>query len=75
MKNYLLSILSILTVVTSFAQSDEELFNVYNVRNEKDGSVTVYANNSNVIEESVSIEFNALKNMEADVELPFKGNY
>ncbi len=72
MKNYILSILSFLIVTSSFAQVDDELFNIYNERNEEDGSVTVYADNANVIEVSATVEFNVLKNMQADVELPFK---
>ena len=51
---------------------DDENFKVYNVRNETDGSVTVYASNNHLCDESVLVEFTALKNMKADVEIPFK---
>lgn len=53
--------------------SKNEPFEVYNIRNEEDGSTVIYATNTYLCEESVSIEFNTLKNMVADVELPFKG--
>lgn len=68
------SILLIFVLVANYLFANkEELFNVYNVRNETDGSVVIYATNNYVCEESVFIEFTALKNMEADVDLPYKG--
>ena len=72
MKN-ICTISLLLLTFTGFTQSSDDLFEVYNVRNEDDGSTVVYATNRNVCEESVLITFNALKNMKADVELPFKG--
>jgi murein DD-endopeptidase MepM/ murein hydrolase activator NlpD len=58
--------------LSSFGQKNTELFEVYNVRNEEDGSTVVYATNNYLCEESVLIEFSTLKNMKADVELPYK---
>ena len=52
--------------------SVNEPFEVYNVQNEEDGSTVIYATNTFLCEESIIIEFNTLKNMEADVKLPFK---
>ncbi len=72
MKNSLFLLFVALFTFHSYAQSSDELFEVYNVRNEEDGSTVVYANNKNVCEESVLITFNVLKNMKADVELPYK---
>ena len=46
--------------------------NGINVRNEEDGSTVVYATNNYLCDESVLIKFNVLKNMKADVELPFR---
>lgn len=56
-----------------FAQKEDKIFDVYNVRNQEDGSVAVYATNNYLCDESVLIEFTTLKNMQADVDLPFKG--
>jgi len=73
MKNsFILFLLCLFTIATYSQKADNEIFEVYNVRNEKDGSAIVYANNDFVCDESVIIEFNVLKNMTADVELPFK---
>jgi murein DD-endopeptidase MepM/ murein hydrolase activator NlpD len=73
MKNTFILLLFNLFVLSLLAQkADKELFNVYNVRSEEDGSTVVYANNSFECDESLIIEFTALKNMKADVELPFK---
>ncbi len=72
MKKTLIIFLLQLFVCSAFSQNASELFKVYNIRNEKDGSTVVYANNNFVCDESVIIEFNTLKNMKADVDLPFK---
>jgi hypothetical protein len=71
MKTTTLILLSLLTLA-GFAQEDK-LFDVFNVRSETDGSVVVYAVNDRICDESVLITFTALKNMKADVELPFSG--
>jgi len=72
MKN-IITLLFILISLGNFAQKEEKLFDVYNVRNQEDGSAIVYATNNYVCDESVLIKFTTLKNMKADVELPFKG--
>ena len=72
MKN-IIALLFILLSLVGFTQQSEPLFDVYNVRNEEDGSAVVYATNNYLCDESVLIEFTTLKNMKADVELPFKG--
>ncbi|MDG1475559.1 MAG: M23 family metallopeptidase [Vicingaceae bacterium] len=72
MKN-IIALLFISISLVSFAQKEEKLFDVYNVRNQEDGSAVVYATNNYICDESVLITFNTLKNMEADVKLPFKG--
>lgn len=72
MKNVFTLLLLALITLPNFAQKDDELFNVYNVRNEEDGSAVVYATNNYLCDESVLIEFNVLKNMEADVDLPYR---
>tara|TARA_B100000809_G_C15114368_1_gene521823 strand:- start:1123 stop:1974 length:852 start_codon:yes stop_codon:yes gene_type:complete len=74
--NQMKNILTLLLVVVSlsvFAQKSDKEFEVYNVRNQEDGSAVVYATNNYLCEESVLITFNTLKNMKADVDLPFKG--
>jgi murein DD-endopeptidase MepM/ murein hydrolase activator NlpD len=71
MKN-IFTISLLLLAFTGYAQNSDDLFEVYNVRNEEDGSTVVYAKNKNLCEESVLITFNALKNMKIDAELPFK---
>ena len=53
--------------------SKNEPFEVYNIQNEEDGSTVIYATNTFLCEESIIIEFSILKNMVADVQLPFKG--
>lgn len=73
MKNIFTLLLITVFPFLNYAQNSDDLFEVYNVRNEDDGTTVVYAKNKNVCEESVLIVFNTLKNMEADVELPFKG--
>jgi len=73
MKNILL-ILSIFLTSLGIAQNSiNEPFEVYNIRNEEDGSRVIYAKNNYWCDESVILDFNTLKNMKADVELPFKG--
>ena len=72
MKN-IITLLFILVSLGNFAQKDEKQFDVYNIRNEEDGSAVVYATNNYACDESVLIKFTTLKNMKADVELPFKG--
>jgi murein DD-endopeptidase MepM/ murein hydrolase activator NlpD len=72
MKYFFIVIYLVVSSSQNFAQTPSELFKVYNVRDEKDGSTVVYATNNFLCEESVIIEFNTLKNMVADVELPFK---
>ena len=72
MKNTIALFLLTFLSFQSFAQSSDDMFDVYNVRNEEDGSTVVYATNKYLCDESVLITFNALKNMKADVELPFK---
>jgi len=72
MKNRLTLLLFILSL-SAFAQQVDQAFEVYNVRSQKDGSTVVYATNNYLCDESVLITFNSLKNMKADVELPFKG--
>lgn len=72
MKNILALVLTLISLV-SFAQENDKIFDVYNVRSQEDGSVVVYATNNYICDESVLISFNSLKNMEADVKLPFKG--
>lgn len=66
-----LYLILVFSSLVSFAQQEE--FDVYNVRNQDDGSVVVYATNSYLCDESVLITFSTIKNMEADVKLPFKG--
>jgi murein DD-endopeptidase MepM/ murein hydrolase activator NlpD len=73
MKDKILSFLLIFLNLTVLAQGADEQFDVFNVRNETDGSTVVYATNNYPCEESVLIEFSVLKNMKADVELPYKG--
>jgi murein DD-endopeptidase MepM/ murein hydrolase activator NlpD len=72
MKNILALFLTLISLV-SFTQENDKMFDVYNVRSQEDGSVVVYATNNYICDESVLISFNSLKNMEADVKLPFKG--
>jgi murein DD-endopeptidase MepM/ murein hydrolase activator NlpD len=72
MKNILVLGLISLFSLPFFAQDPNEMFDVYNVRNEEDGSTVVYATNKYLCEESVFIEFNTLKNMKADVKLPYR---
>jgi len=72
MKNIFGLILFTLIALPNFAQDPNEPFYVYNVRSEEDGTAVVYATNNYHCDESVLIEFNVLKNMKADVELPFK---
>ncbi len=73
MKNIFVLLSIIVLTLPTFAQDSNEPFEVYNVRNEEDGSAVVYATNKYPCDESVLIEFNTLKNMEADVDLPFRG--
>ena len=73
MKKTLTILLFTISFLPLFAQDNLGPFEVYNVRNEEDGSTVVYARNNFKCDESVYIEFTALKNMEADVELPFRG--
>ena len=73
MKKSILFILIVFSFKCFSQKSDKERFTVYNVRNEEDGSCVVYATNKYLCDESVLITFNALKNMKADVELPYKG--
>ncbi|MCB0400652.1 MAG: M23 family metallopeptidase [Flavobacteriales bacterium] len=70
---YFLTYFLLLVSALMWGQSENELFQVYNVRDEATGAATIYVNNNYPCEHSVLIEFTALKNMEADVELPFKG--
>ncbi len=72
MKNGI-TILFILISLGNFAQKEDKIFDVYNIRNQEDGSVVVYATNNYLCDESVLIEFTTLKNMKSDVPLPFKG--
>jgi len=72
MKNILTLILIVGLSFPNFAQDTKAMFDVYNVRSEEDGSIAVYATNKYLCDESVLIKFTALKNMKADVELPFK---
>lgn len=72
MKNILTIPLILFFSLQNYAQNKDELFDVYNVRNEEDGSTVVYATNKYLCDESVLINFNVLKNMKADVDLPFK---
>lgn len=73
MLKYRLLIISFLLFFANLLAKQDKDFNVYNIRNEEDGSIVVYADNNFLCEESVLIEFTALKNMKADVDLPFKG--
>lgn len=73
MLKYRLLIISFLLFFSNFLAKQDKDFNVYNVRNEQDGSIVVYADNSFLCDESVLIEFTVLKNMKADVDLPYKG--
>lgn len=66
-------VLSICTVTINCCAQEDKNFKVYNERNKEDGSVIIYADNNYLCDESVLIEFTALKNMKADVDLPFKG--
>lgn len=70
---YLLFLLYAASTLFLYGQSDEDMFRVYNVRDEQTGAATIYVDNNYSIEHSVSIDFTALKNMKADVDLPFKG--
>ncbi len=71
---YIFSLAAVLLAfVPVFSQNSDDPFEVYNVRNEEDGSAVVYAKNNYLCDESVYIKFTALKNMKADVELPFEG--
>jgi len=72
MKN-ILALLLIIVSLSALAQKSDKEFDVYNVRNQEDGSAIVYATNNYLCDESVLIRFNTLKNMKADVDLPFKG--
>ncbi len=72
MKNSIVLLIAFIVTLNSFSQNKDELFDVYNVRNEEDGSTVVYATNRYLCDESVLITFNALKNMKADVELPYR---
>lgn len=67
------AVLLITISLGSFAQQSEKVFDVYNVRNDEDGTAVVYVTNNYPCDESVIITFNTLKNMKADVKLPFKG--
>lgn len=69
----LLSLLLLVSIGSSMYAQKDEKFNVFNIRNEEDGSAVVYATNDHPCDESVLIEFTALKNMKADVELPYRG--
>ncbi len=72
--NKILTLLFIAIIsIPTYAQDSDDPFEVYNVRSEEDGSTVVYAKNNFLCDESVYIEFTALKNMEADVKLPFEG--
>jgi murein DD-endopeptidase MepM/ murein hydrolase activator NlpD len=67
---------TLLLLIVSFsvsAQKQEKQFDVYNVRSQEDGSTVVYATNNYLCDESVLITFNTLKNMKADVKLPYEG--
>jgi murein DD-endopeptidase MepM/ murein hydrolase activator NlpD len=70
---YRFTLLLIIVSLNVFAKQADKEFEVYNVRNEADGSTVVYATNNYLCDESVLVTFNTLKNMKADVELPFKG--
>lgn len=72
MKKILTRLLFISIAIPNFAQDADDPFEIYNVRTE-DGTTIVYAKNNFLCDESVYIEFTALKNMEADVKLPFEG--
>ncbi|MBL4667682.1 MAG: M23 family metallopeptidase [Flavobacteriales bacterium] len=72
MKNVFILLILSFFILPSHAKDSEELFEVFNIRNEEDGSTVVYATNNYMCDESVLIEFNTLKNMEADVKLPFR---
>jgi murein DD-endopeptidase MepM/ murein hydrolase activator NlpD len=73
MKKNTFIILITIASLTSFAQNSKAPFEVYHVRNQEDGSTVVYAKNNYLCVESVSIDFTALKNMEADVKIPYEG--
>lgn len=72
MRNIFTIFFIIVFTLPNFSQNSDEQFEVYNVRNEENGTTVVYAKNNYLCEESVFIEFKTLKNMEADVDLPFK---
>lgn len=69
---FLIILLNILAGITTVYSQEDELLKVFNVR-EEDGTAVVYATNQHPCEESVLVEFTVLKNMEADVALPYKG--
>ena len=71
MKNFILVLLISTFTLSNYAQNSIESFQVFNERNEVDGTTIVYATNNFFCDESVLIKFNTLKNMEADVDLPF----
>lgn len=73
MKKNLFILLISITSIASFGQDSKAPFEVYNVRNEVDGSTVVYAKNNYLCDESVYIEFTSFKNMVADVKLPYEG--
>lgn len=73
MNKILILVLITTIALSTFSQKSIDQFEVYNLRNEEDGSTVVYAKNNYLCDESVYIEFNTLKNMKANVELPFKG--
>jgi len=70
-KVYLLLLIVIVTSYCFSQNDDNEPFEIFNERNE-DGSVVVFAKNNYLCDESVIIDFSVLKNMQTDVELPFK---
>ena len=55
MKNGITLLLLIFIGLTNYAQKSKEPFEVYNVRNEEDGSTVVYATNNYLCDESVLI--------------------
>jgi murein DD-endopeptidase MepM/ murein hydrolase activator NlpD len=73
MKNSLFILLISITSIASFAQDSKATFEVFNIRNEANGSTVVYAKNNYLCDESVYIEFTTFKNMEANVKLPYEG--
>ena len=69
----LLLVLIVFSALSGYSQKGDEPFIVFNERDEKTGDAIVYATNNYPCEESVYIEFTALQNMKADVDLPYKG--